>query len=59
GFGDATMHPRTLRFSLSEAYLFFFAFAFFFAGILFSSRFVSFEKIPPAKASGARIHFHV
>jgi hypothetical protein len=37
--GDASLHPRIFRFILPEAvYLFFLAFAFFFAGIIFSSQ---------------------
>ena len=58
-FGDALLHPRMFRFSFSEAYLFFLLFAFFFAGILFSSRFVSFQKFPPAKPAERVFTHHV
>jgi hypothetical protein len=40
-FGDASLHPRMFRLAVQEeAYLFFLAF--FFAGILFSSRRIHF-----------------
>jgi hypothetical protein len=46
------------RFAIFEAaYLFFFAFAFFLAGILFSSRLS--RSFSASKSGGARIHHHV
>ncbi|MGA2630187.1 MAG: hypothetical protein ABSG54_08210 [Terriglobia bacterium] len=53
-FGDASLHPRSFQTRCEEAYLFFFAF--FFAAIVFSSRFFLFLA---SRAGEARIQSHV